>query len=60
MVLIHVSVKPKGNTIDAFERILCEVMDDARKTVGCTKYEWYLVPDPPRGYAIFGEFRNGR
>ncbi len=56
MILIHVSVKTKGNVVNEFERTLREVVDDARKTAGCIKYEWYRVPDSPQGYVIYGEF----
>src|SRR6185436_451772 len=56
MVLIHVSVKVKGNIVSAFEQNLRGVVDDARKTMGCIKYEWYRVPDSTQEYVIYGEF----
>jgi len=56
MILIHVSVKTKGNVVNEFVRTLREVVDDARKTAGCIKYEWYRVPDSPQRYVIYGEF----
>lgn len=56
MVLIHVFVKTKVNVIGEFEQALREVVDDARKTMGCIKYEWYRVPDSHGEYVIYGEF----
>ncbi len=56
MVLIHVSVKTKGNVVGEFERTLRAVVNDARQTTGCLKYEWYRVPDSPEAYIIYGEF----
>lgn len=56
MVLIHVSVKTKGNMVSEFERTLRAVVDDAHKTAGCMKYEWYRVPDSSEAYIIYGEF----
>jgi len=56
MILIHVSVKTKENVASEFERTLRQVVDDAHKTAGCVKYEWYRIPDSPKGYVIYGEF----
>jgi quinol monooxygenase YgiN len=56
MIVIHVSVKTKGNIGSEFERTLREVVDDAHRTAGCIKYEWYRVPDSPQEYVIYGEF----
>jgi len=56
MILIHVSVQTKKGVAGEFERTLREVVDDARKTAGCLKYEWYRVPDSPQRYVILGEF----
>lgn len=56
MVLIYVSVKAKADTTDKFEKTLREIVDDARKTMGCTRYEWYRHPDSPQAYDVFGEF----
>jgi quinol monooxygenase YgiN len=56
MVLIHVSVTAKEDTVSAFERSLRGVVDDARQTAGCMKYEWYRVPDSGQQYVIYGEF----
>ena len=39
----------KGNVGNEFERTLCEVVEDARKTTGCMRYEWYRAPTSPRG-----------
>jgi len=56
MVIIHVSVQTKGNVVSEFERTLRAVVDDARQTAGCIKYEWYRVPDSSQEYVIYGEF----
>jgi quinol monooxygenase YgiN len=56
MVLIHVSVKAKEDSVGAFERTLREVVDGARRTAGCEKYDWYRAPDSSQGYVIYGEF----
>ena len=52
MVLIHVSAQAKGNVGNEFERTLCEVVEDARKTTGCMRYEWYRAPDVPQRYIM--------
>ena len=56
MVLFHVSVTAKEEAVSAFERSLRGVVDDARQTTGCVKYEWYRRPDSRQGYVIYGEF----
>jgi len=56
MVLIHVSVTAKEDMVSVFERALRGVVDDARQTAGCVKYEWYRAPDSSQGYVIYGEF----
>jgi quinol monooxygenase YgiN len=56
MVLIHVSVTAKEDAVSMFEHTLCGVVDDARRTSGCEKYEWYRVPDSRQRYVIYGEF----
>lgn len=56
MVLICVSVRAKEGVVSAFERTLGDVVDDARQTRGCTKYEWYRAPDAGQRYVIYGEF----
>jgi quinol monooxygenase YgiN len=49
---------PHGPRIahNEFERTLREVVDDARETTGCIRYEWYRVPESPQEYVIYGEF----
>jgi quinol monooxygenase YgiN len=56
MILIHVSVQTKEAMAGEFERILRQVVADARKTPGCAKYEWYRLSDAPEGYVIYAEF----
>lgn len=56
MVLIYVSVQTDENGVDEFERTLREVVDDARKTTGCVRYEWYRAPEESQRYMIYGEF----
>ena len=56
MVLIHVAVKIKEDVANEFEQTLRQVVADAHKTTGCVKYEWYRVPDSPKGYVVYGEF----
>lgn len=56
MVVIHVSVQANDGVTSEFEQILRGVVDDARKTAGCVKYEWYRIPDQPQQYVAYGEF----
>jgi quinol monooxygenase YgiN len=56
MILIHVSVKTKEDSITGFEHTLRDVVAGARQIAGCVKYEWYHAPDSHQGYVIYGEF----
>jgi quinol monooxygenase YgiN len=56
MVVIHVFVQAKEGITSEFEQVLRGVVDDARKTAGCVKYEWYRVPGRPQQYVAYGEF----
>jgi len=62
MVLIHVSLQVKeevANALDRllqFERVLQQVIDDARKTTGCLKYDWYRASGQFRQFIAYGEF----
>jgi quinol monooxygenase YgiN len=56
MVVVHVSVQAKDGIATKFEHVLRGVVDDARKTAGCAKYEWYRIPDRPQQYVAYGEF----
>jgi quinol monooxygenase YgiN len=58
MILIHVSVMVKEEAVSAFERALRGVVDDARQTAGCVKYEWYRAADTRQRYVIYGEFET--
>ena len=56
MIVIHVSVTANENVTKRFESTLQEVVNEARKVAGCTKYEWYCVPNLAQSFVIFGEF----
>jgi quinol monooxygenase YgiN len=56
MVVIHVSARVKDETVTNFEQRLREVVEDARRTAGCLKYEWYRDPDISNHFIIYGEF----
>ena len=56
MVVIHVSVRVKDETVPNFELSLREIVEDARCTPGCLKYEWYRDPDISNHFIIYGEF----
>src|SRR5262245_20766883 len=56
MIVIHVSVTAKAEVIKSFQISLQEVVTEARSVAGCTKYEWYHVPNSTQSFVIFGEF----
>ena len=56
MIVIHVSVTAKENATKEFEGILQKVVNEARNVAGCTKYEWYCVPNSACSFVVFGEF----
>ena len=56
MVVIHVSAGVKDETVTNFEQSLREVIEDARRTTGCLKYDWYRDPDVSSHFIIYGEF----
>jgi len=56
MVIIHISAKVKDGTETNFEQSLREVVENARQTTGCVKYEWYRDPDSSNHFIIYGEF----
>ena len=50
------NAKVRERSSTNFEQILREVVEDARRTQGCLKYEWYREPDVANGFIIYGEF----
>ncbi len=62
MVLIHISLQVKeevANALDRllqFEQVLQRVINDARKTTGCLKYDWYRASGQFRQFIAYGEF----
>lgn len=58
MVVIQVSVKAKPESQDQFERVLREVVAEARGVAGCSRYEWYRSPDVESEVFVYGEFAS--
>jgi len=62
MVLIHVSLQVKeevANALDRllqFEQVLQRVINEARETTGCLKYDWYRASGQFRQFIAYGEF----
>ena len=62
MVLTHVSLQVKeevANALDRllqFEQVLQRVINEARKTTGCLKYDWYRASGQFRQFIAYGEF----
>jgi quinol monooxygenase YgiN len=59
LIIIYVAVRPTPTTVTTFEQTLRQVVDEARNTAGCLRYEWYRDPDAPLRYTIYGEFDTG-
>lgn len=56
MIVVQVSVRAKREQADQLERILREVVGEARQLKGCMRYEWYRSPDLERGVFVYAEF----
>jgi len=58
VVVIQVSVKAKADEAMRFERVLREVVAQARDVSGCSRYDWYRSPDAEREVFVYGEFES--
>jgi quinol monooxygenase YgiN len=58
VVVIQVSVKAKADEAMRFERVLREVVAQARGVSGCSRYDWYRSPDAEREVFVYGEFES--
>jgi quinol monooxygenase YgiN len=56
MIVVQVSLRAKPEHAEQLEQILREVVGEARRLEGCTRYEWYRSPDVDRGAFVYAEF----
>lgn len=56
MIVIHVSVQTPDHNVEQFKNVIRAICSEALQLDGCTKYEWYLIPDQFNNFAVYGEF----
>jgi quinol monooxygenase YgiN len=57
MVLVQVTATAKVGGSE-FERVLREVIEDARRSPGCLRYDWFRSPDYDRQVFVYAEFES--
>lgn len=58
MIVVQVSVRAKPERAHQLERILREVVGEARQLKGCLRYAWYRSPDVEREVFVYAEFAS--
>lgn len=55
-IIIYVSVTVQPENKQKFESNLSHIVNMAKQTQGCLKYQWFLNPENNDNYVIYGEF----
>ena len=58
MIIIYVTTTVDPKNIQAFEKTIQHVCEEALKLEGCSTYAWYRDHRTEDGYFVYGEFES--
>ena len=56
VIVVQVSARAKTGNTERLEHALRQVVEEARRSKGCLRYDWYRPPDAEGEVFIYAEF----